>query len=295
MNLISYSLFEPKKLYEHRSWDKDRHNPSRYYFNLPSLCLLNRLFYPNFNMHITVCSQTANNKLFSFYHELCKEDDRFSYEVNEEQYTGHQPALWRIAKIWDEDVSCLMSRDIDSVPNKDEVQSTLFFVKSPYSVHTIRSHPNHYGFGCRMLIGLSCFKPKFIPLEILTTSFEDFRIKYASESNWDTDQRSIIRAFTENTFFTSENFLDTKINQQSRYQDFYCYSLPEEERKAVVLNDEQESVLSYLSGLGLSSWAGEPVDSRCALRYLLNKKIELSSLVDKILTSNEDLKSFYLS
>lgn len=294
--VISYNLFEPKKLYEHRSWDADNKKKDRYFFNIPALAIVNNVLYPEFKTHITVCPKTENNKLFKFYKELCEKDDRFSYSVNHSDYSGHDAASWRTALLWDEDYQTVLIRDLDSIPNRAEFKATNFFNTSVYSVMTMRSHEIHYQYPCRMLIGLSGFKPIHIPLEIIKESFEDFQKAYGDPDKWDGDQLSLIKAFTTNDFFTSENFLDFRINDQNHFPDFYCNSMSEEELKSVKLDSEQHTLISFVETHGLTQWAGEPSDARGQfLTDLIEEKFELSGLVRSILHSDEELNKFYLS
>jgi hypothetical protein len=301
MNFISYSLFSPKKFYEHRTWDKNNFNEERYFFNIPSLCAVNKILYPQFAMHLCICPETEKNPLFDFYKQLSYADDSFSYSVFEEDYSGHEPALWRIKLLWQKNVSMLLSRDLDSLPNKEEYQSTRFFKDSDYSVHTIRSHENHFNYPCRMLIGLSGFKPKKIPQEILTNNFEDFKLKHGLKPElladptikWNSDQLIVINAFTNNDFFTSEHFLDSKINNQTHYQDFFCNTISDVELDSVKINPDQSMVLDLIHERGFTSWAGEPSDARGEF-LALACEIEGSLPILDIINQNSLLKQFYL-
>jgi hypothetical protein len=292
--IISYSLFHPKKLYEHRVWDDDKFDKNRYFFNIPALCSINKFLYPEYKMHLTVCPETEKNYFFSFYQQICDQDDFFSYSVNNDAYQAHEPALWRISHLWDDDLDILLSRDIDSIPNLGEYISVRYFESSKYSVHTIRSHANHYQFPCRMLIGLSAFKKKQIPANILKESFEKFQEAYTPKSKWDGDQISLINAFTTNDFFTSDNFLDSMIDDQFNYQDFFCYTMSRDDFESVEIDENRRLFFDMIKSLGLSSWAGQPCDAR---NENLNSILSLTghSAISKILEKDIKLKNFYLT
>ena len=301
MNIISYSLFKPRKFYDHRTWDDDKHNENRYFFNIPALCAVNRVLYPEFSMHLTVCPATESNPLFYLYQELCSRTSFFSYSVNNEEYEGHEPALWRIGLLWKKGVNVLLSRDLDSLPNREEYQATRCFNDSNKSVHTIRSHEHHFNYPCRMLIGLSGFRPSQIPPEILTESFNIFKKTHAVDPaslnnptvKWNADQLTIINAFTTNDFFTAEHFLDSKINNQQNYQDFFCKRTDKDELESINFSSEQSTIIDLVERGGLTEWAGEPCDARG--KFLRSAcETEGSLPIMDIVSSNKHLEEFYL-
>ena len=302
MNVISYSLFEPRKFYDHRTWDANKLNEDRYFFNLPALCVVNRILYPNFSMRLTVCPSTAENPLFSFYKKLSEIDSTFSYEVNTEEYSGHEPALWRMNVLWEKDIDVALSRDLDSIPNKKEYQATRFFEKSNYLVHTIRSHEHHFNYPCRMLIGLSGFRPSRIPVGLLTSSFNEFKELHAVHPEfltdptvkWNADQLTIINAFTTNEFFTADHFLDSKINKQTNYPDFFCSSTTEDDLREIELTKNQSFVLQLVEKFNFTEWAGQPCDARGDF-FLSCAEIEPSVPAMDIIESDKNLKEFYLA
>tara|TARA_R100000152_G_C6781403_1_gene215832 strand:+ start:627 stop:1535 length:909 start_codon:yes stop_codon:yes gene_type:complete len=301
MNFISYSLFSPKKFYDHRTWDESNFNKQRYFFNIPSLCAVNKILYPEFSMHLSICPATENNPLFDFYKELCLLDKGFTYSVNEEEYTGHEPALWRMGLLWDSTAKTILSRDLDSIPNKQEYMSTRYFLDSDYLVHTIRSHENHFNYPCRMLIGLSGFKSDKIPKNILTNNFEEFKSKHGLRPElladptikWNSDQLIVINAFTNDEFFTADNFLDSRINNQDHYPDFYCNSISESDLHDSCIDERQSKVLELVEKGSLTCWAGEPSDAR---GHFLSSVCGLEGTLPilKIIEGNSVLKEFYL-
>ena len=263
MNIISYSLFEPKTQHTHRFWDANNGEENRYWFNIESLHIINKILYPDFTMRIYASENIKNNKSYSTLEKLKRETDLQIY-FSDEEYSNHEPASWRIKPLWDSDADHLLVRDLDSVPNIDEYKATRYFLDSAYTVSTIRSHENHYQYPCRMLIGLSSFKPKEIPEDILCSDFENFRAKYTPHENkWDNDQIALIKAFTDtNTVFTMLNFLDFKINNQKNDSDFSCQSGSREDIDTIELTDQQKKLLCLVDEYKLSDWAGQPCDAR---------------------------------
>tara|TARA_R100000008_G_scaffold48325_1_gene28714 strand:+ start:5727 stop:6641 length:915 start_codon:yes stop_codon:yes gene_type:complete len=301
-NFISYSLFKPKKLYAHRTYDPDKEEARRYWYNLPALTIINSILYPNYEMRLSVCPDAASHPLFKFYKELCLKSDKYSFSVITDDYSGHEPALWRMKLLWEQDAHIVLSRDIDSVPNVHEYQSTVAFERSNYAVHTIRSHPNHYNYPCRMLIGLSGFKPTSIPSSILTGSFEKFKQTHFPPAellsnptvNWNADQLTVINAFTTDEFFTSQKFLDTRIDDQTHYPDFFCRSITPEDLSGIRISETQKDLFSLVVKFGLADWAGQPCDARSDFLKSLTR-IASDSTVLEILESDATLQDFYLA
>ena len=54
-----------------------------------------------------------------------------------------EPMMWRLIPIW-ENYDCVFLRDIDSIPNRQEYNSTKYFETKDYAIQTLRSHENHY-------------------------------------------------------------------------------------------------------------------------------------------------------
>lgn len=291
MKYISYSLFEPKKLYDHRFWDEDRMDQKRYWFNIPALLLINHVLYPDYKSVFYMDEDTFNSDISKLMVDLLGD---FSFQMRRvsEDYSGHEPALWRLKPIWSKDCDILMSRDIDSVPNIDEYRSFRLFEKSDHTVHTIRSHPNHYNFPCRMLMGLSAFKPKRISYDIKTYSFDDFKNRFSYVDRWDNDQMTMINCFTTNAEFTNDYFLDSPINDQYIDQDFPCDKVSKQDLKSVEISDHKKRLFDLIEEYGLSDWAGQPCDARKDFLVELYHIFCYKKSLEKIANSN--LKDFYL-
>ena len=280
MNIISYSLFEPKKTYQHRFWDLDWNNSKRYWFNVPALLVINSILYPDFRNVFYVDQKTFDSEICNLLVELLNDFDLQIRLVNEE-YEGHEPALWRLKPLW-QDVDLLLSRDIDSVPNREEYRSYLVFKNSDQTVSTIRSHTNHYNYPCRMLMGLSSFKPNLIPQEIKKHSFPEFKTTYSSGDRWDNDQLTLINCFTTDPEFTESNFLDFNVNLQHFSQDFPCVSYSERYLDDIISSNQEAKLLSMIEEYGLTDWAGQPCDARGDFLNELCEEFGYNKVIDKI-------------
>lgn len=284
---ISYSLFTPKKTYEHRFWDKDREDLSRYWFNIPAIHAINKFLFPDYKNFFYIDEETSKNPLFSFL----KNVDSCNYSTIRESYEGHEPSFWRINPLWENNVSIFMSKDIDSIVNRSEYKCYIKFLKSEKLVCSIRSHENHYGFPCRMLMGLSSFKSSKISKEIKKTSLCEFKKSYHVRDSWDNDQLTLINAFTNNQFFASEFFLDFRVNKQRKRTDVFCSSLSEEDLD-VPLSEEKKDLFNYIEKNQLSDWAGQPTDVRGKHLMEICSITENNNIIEIIKDLN--LSSFYL-
>jgi hypothetical protein len=255
---ISYSLFTPKKTYDHRFWDENRDDIQRYWFNIPAIYAINSFLFPEFKTFLYIDEQTTKHKLFPFLEEISKGN----FTVVKEDYRGHEPSFWRMKPLWEKDVSFFMSKDIDSIVNEIEYKCYFEFIKSKELVSSIRSHENHYGYPCRMLMGLSSFKSSQISKEIKTESLEEFKKRYSVRDSWDNDQLTIINCFTNDLFFTSEFYLDFAVCDQVRGPGFFCKTIKEEELDYVKIEEDKKELFDYINKHNLCNWCGQPSDVR---------------------------------
>lgn len=291
--IISYTLFKQKVDYSHREWDDYKDDPDRYWYNIPSLVLANKILYPDFTTRIYVSEDITNHKFYGLL-ERFQEKYNFELAVIHEEYDSHDAALWRMMPLWNNNVETLLSRDIDSIPNEQEYVHFKFFEQSCYDVHTIRSHENHWQYPCRMLIGLSSFKPQNIPEDIKKTSFKEFcRFFQPTGKKWDNDQMSVIKAFTDyDAIFTMFNFLDSRINNQFRGPEFSCGEITEAECCHIEITEEASDFFEMVEDYGVSEWAGQPSDSR---GQFLKGLIKLTKDEEMItILKDENCDSFYL-
>ena len=137
--VLSYCLFEPIHTHSHRTWDDNRLEEKRYWYNIPALYIANKILYPDYEIKFHVNDVMQYNPLYTLLQSL----DITIEEVNIPFTKTSEPMLWRMMPIW-EDYDCVFSRDVDSIPNRNEFYCTEYFRNSDYAIQTLRSHENHY-------------------------------------------------------------------------------------------------------------------------------------------------------
>lgn len=280
MKLFSYSLFEPKYLPTHRTWDKWKSENQRYWFNIPSIYLINKMVYPEYDTKFYLSPNIFDNPLSEVFNIL-----DINYEIIQREYSFTEPAIWRMMPLWERNVDIFHARDVDSLTSENEYKYIIAFENSNCSVGTIRSHENHYNLPCRMLAGLCSFKPKNIPLLIKNFSFDMYYSM--KDENYGSDQNLLIKTFTFNSQFTKDNFLDCKIDRQFNKQDFVCV---EADLNKVKVNENIKAIFNKIKNLTNTTWLGEPCDSRGELtNYLLN----MNNDIKLKLLKNKNIASFY--
>ena len=287
--VLSYCLFEPLHMHPHRTWDANRFEEERYWYNIPSLVIANSILYPKFKNRFYLSDGMQNHPVFPLLQYIT------DVHLIKKSYTNtSEPMLWRMMPLWDPTVDCFFTRDVDSVPNRQEAQSTLYFHESNFFIQTIRSHENHYHEqGCDMLGGLSGFKPKHIPN--LPTSFDEY---YTRRMNipWAQDQYLMVETFINSvgTEFTGEYFLDCPIDKQNRSAVFNCVEVDKKHLNNIKFNDEQNKLLDIIEKYSISTWAGEPCDARGdILREFMDLDNTMSRKIKKYFSDNEDIANFY--
>jgi len=249
--------------------------------------LTNHILYPNHEMRVYITPNIVEHRLFPIFGALSQQKT-LTYEVVNMDYTGTEPAIWRMMPLWQRDVDIFHTRDIDSVPTETEYRYTSAFEKSECAIGTLRTHANHYGIKCRMLAGLSSFKPQKVPFIL---KYDSFNTYYAMKhGNYGSDQDLMIERFTNSPEFTKNQFFDHKAYNQANSQDFPCIEASEDELSRIPLNNEQKMVFSMQKEHNLDNWAGEPVDTRGNYTNFLLERYP--SVKNDILQNNE-LKSFY--
>jgi hypothetical protein len=278
--LFSYSLFEPKVLPSIRSWDRWKESKDRYWYNIPTILLINKMIYPEYKSSFHLSPNIWNNPLSAIF-------DIFEVDTNtiQREYSITEPAIWRMMPLWDRRIDIFHARDVDSLTSESEYKYIKMFEGGDCTVGTIRSHENHYGIACRMLAGLSSFKPKLIPLSIKGMNFDFYYSQ--RDSNYGSDQNLMIKVFTSNESFTEKNFLDCKIDKQQNNQNFSCIQA---DLNNITVDENISNIFSMINKYTNTSWLGEPCDSRGELlNYLLDRNNEIK----KKITSNKILSNFY--
>jgi hypothetical protein len=65
--VFSYSLFEPKHLPPHRTWDKWKNDSARYWYNIPTILLLNKAIYSDYEVVFYLSPNIWNNPLSEIF------------------------------------------------------------------------------------------------------------------------------------------------------------------------------------------------------------------------------------
>lgn len=266
--VLTYSLFGPKVLPQHRTHDKYKNDIERYWFNLPAAVLTNQVIYPDHIMRLYITPNIAEHKFFPVI-SILEEQPNFSYHLIERPYHSTEPALWRMLPLWERDVDILHTRDIDSIPSETEYRYTMAFESSSCVLGSLRTHANHYGIKCRMLAGLSSFRPPRVPTYMKHTNFDTY---YSMRhSSYGSDQDLMIQQFTTSPQYTKQYFYDHCAYNQKNAQDFPCVRATTDELNAVEVSVPKKELFSQLILAGLDNWAGQPIDARGPYTdYLLN-------------------------
>jgi len=280
--VFSYSLFEPKHLPQHRTWDKWGNNKERYWFNIPSIIILNKLLYPEYDTLFFVSPNIWNNPLSKIFECFV---DNIKIETITREYEFTEPAIWRMIPLWDREIKILHPRDIDSLPTKTEYKYIQEFENSDCLVGTMRSHENHFGIACRILAGLCSFKPNKISPSIKGINFDFYYSKRLDR--YGSDQDLLIETFTKNSDFTSKYFLDCKIDKQKNKQDFPCI---ESNLLDCLIEEDKQKIFDKINEYTNITWLGEPCDSR---GNLLNYLLELDKESKNKIIKHDIIKKFY--
>ena len=285
--MFSYSLYTPRALPQHREWDKWKNDKDRYWFNILSLVLTNKVLFPNHHMRFYLSKCIWKNNLSGVFNILNENLANIEVRTIDIDYSFTEPSIWRMMPLWSLDVDFLHTRDLDSFPALNEMKYVQYFEKNNFLVGTIRSQKNHWGHACRMLAGLSSFNtniPSFI-------KGHDFQQYYSKRHNrYGCDQDLVADVFTSDVAFTKKYFLDFKTDQQNNDNSFLCntYSSSED---VMSLSEAQEEVLYNIGKHCSSSWLGQPIDSRGEYtRFILSK----FKNIERLVLSKPKIKNFYL-
>jgi hypothetical protein len=269
----------------------------RYWYNIPAAVLINSIFYPDFIQRIHISPEIKEHYLYPVIENMKKRFPNLeTLEMNYE-YQNTEPTLWRYKPLFDKEFGLVLCRDIDSIPNLDEINATKYFIENPqYLVHTLRTHTNHATIPTIILAGLCGFRPNDIPF-IQGANFDQY-FNHFKNPNWGLDQNSLIGIFAHNQDWTEKHFLDSPISTnhhtvgsalikcQSFDQDFY--------NEKINLPEELSEFLDFLNSQTI--WAGEPTDIRGPkLLELLSKNHKLVSVMKECLEECDDkIRQFYL-
>ena len=111
--IISYCLFLPDKMHKSRSWDSLRDDASRYWYNLPGLCVLDEIFYPDYVKRFYVTQRVMDHELGEFFHKI-QDVKNFEVRVVDGKCENRELIVQRFKPFW-EDWDIVLPRDVDSV------------------------------------------------------------------------------------------------------------------------------------------------------------------------------------
>lgn len=294
MNQISYSFFTPIKYNDNKFYDKYI-SRDRYWYNLPALISLNRLFYPNFEIKFYISPDIINNPLYHLISESIKNQD-VTIEVMNQHYKYTEPTVWRFKPIIESSVDILLCRDIDSIPNEVEVKATKYFLDNDvYKITSIRSHKYHNSHDTIMLAGLCGFRTKDTLFP--NNNFDEFW-QIVAKDYWGIDQSFLINfLFSKGEQWIFNHFLDSRTSNGDNsvlLPNFNCTSYDEKFYLENVNLNIDNDLLSLLNRI--TTWSGEPVNCRGNLLLELFKFDNYDSIkrVKDIVLSNDNLKKFYI-
>lgn len=293
--LFSYSLFEPKSLFNERR-AHDKHNSTlRYWYNLPLIPAINSILFPNSETRLYVSKSIWDNPLGEVISALVEQFDSFKVVSKDDNYNTIEPTFWRFEPIFDKDYETVFTRDIDSLPSKEEFLLSAYFLSDPnYSIQTIRSHPNHIFPITIMLAGLSGFKPKQISF-LEGSSYEQFCETYLSDE-YGSDQKAIINFFTKDKDFISNQFLDCRINKMAKLPKplIYCKELIYDKKFEKSFQTYQTTELIKWLEKNIT-WSGEPIDIRgLPISYFLQLNYpEIKLLLTSLSLCSKEIRDFY--
>jgi len=279
IKVLSYCLFEPKVLPQHRYWDNLRQDPHRYWYNIPALVLANKILYPDYKMYLYVSKNIWDNPNSNIL-PILETVGNLKIHTIDWEYSLTEPAIWRMIPLWDPEVGIFHTRDLDSIPTEIEYQYVRVFERSSYAMGTLRTNrahtPNGAGLKCRMLAGLSSFKPQQVPVNLKLNNFSEYYEK--RHPNYGSDQDLMVSQFTMDPTYTKDKFLDHCAYDQKDPQHFPCGSVKPEWMENVIISSEKKEISTSLKKNNLDNWAGEPVDARGDFTLQLLQKPQFENI-----------------
>ena len=292
-NIISYSLFTAKTHHSHRTYDQSNHDINRYWYNIPALLVINRLFYPDFFVRVHIDKSIQNHFLYPLLQKFTEEYKMFQLACIDYPFINTEPTLWRLLPVWSSN-NLVLCRDIDSIPNTAEVKATLAFKNSDYIIHNIRSHPNHNSSATRMLAGLCAFKSATACH--INHSFAEFY--NMSSKQWGCDQSLLMHYWIDRTGigFVKNCILDTAIPclgyMCEHISGFDAGKLRQEEYDNIDLSFVEKDILNLIDRN--TAWCGQPIDARGDFtQYCLNLDNDVAHAIKKCVLEYDVAKQFY--
>ncbi len=278
-----------------RTWDLHNSN-LRYWYNLPAIAAVNQIIYPDAQIVVYFSKEIKSNPLYPFLKDLSIAFNAFEIFELDLDFVNTEPTLWRFKPIFNNEANLVITRDLDSLPNEQEIKATYYFIQNQeYAIQSIRTHTNHKWPITIILAGLSAYRPSQIG-EIANLDFETFYHSKKSEL-YGVDQKVIIELLTRDKDFTKNKFLD--ITLQSRNQKLAkplipCISIAEKSySKKIKLTHIPQKLLDLLNDA--TAWGGEPIDFRgsCLKKLLEIDHPIIQKLNSVIMNSSSEIQSFY--
>lgn len=298
--IISYCFFTANSDPNTRDhYDQFSNRSDRYWYNIPAAIAINSHVYPDFKTRVYVHENVFQQPLGALFWKL---SDCPNVEICRIGGTSHNkmPMIWRMLPLWDADVELFLPRDIDSIPNVQEMIASYAFINSEYPCQGIRTHPDHSDDNCILLAGLSGYKPRALKTELpLDFTFDEviqLGLKIDPEWKWGTDLEVIKRIFVYRNPRFVERILDTPIRGEwgipGDKTGIKRSTLPELAYASVDLTFTNPKLLEICNKL--CQWGGQPIDARPELRNILSFSNQTCDFIKKTLLENKLLKSFYL-
>ncbi len=294
--IISYSFFEPKSLHrEMRTWDL-WNNQDRYWYNIPTLMTINSIVYPEAKIKIHLSNNIIDNPLFEILEKISKSFPNVELIKMSYDYLNTEGTMWRYKPLFDKESDIVLCRDIDSIPNTDEIKSTLFFLQNTdYFVQTLRTHTNHVIPHTIILAGLCGFRPNQIDF-LKDVSF-DMYYNHFKNSSWGLDQSSLINMFVRDQNWTKERFLDSPISTQYHRVGkplIQCKSIDQDFYRNEIKLNVQSDILDMIDSE--TKWAGEPTNFRGEKlrKFLEIENSQIIKLKEIFEECSDNTKKFYL-
>jgi hypothetical protein len=287
--IISYCFFLPKKMLNNRkSWDRLFEDIERYWYNLPCVCVLDSIFYPDYVKRFYVTQNVLDHNLGEFLHKI-QNLPNFEVEVIEDEYEYREHIIQRFRPFW-EDWDIVLLRDIDSVLTGGEWSCNRVFEESPEAhVYSSRSHSSH----TTLMGGLCGFKPKLIQNK-LEDNLEDFMNRHAGTIDrkyHSLDQTVLNKAFTNDSVFSRNFYYDMPIHHAKRKAKFPCKRVVGiQEIQSYKPTEEMQKCISIVEKYVKPRWAGMPVDLRGGATEEL---LEHNTSIKDIVHSSDKLTETY--
>jgi hypothetical protein len=257
---------------------------------------VNSIIYPSAKIKIHISKEVKNHFLFEIIEKISLNFKNIEIETLDYDFSNTEPTMWRYKPIFDKQSDVVLCRDIDSLPNEDEIKATFFFLQnSNFYVQTLRTHTNHVIPATIMLAGLCGFRPKKIDF-INNISFDTY-YNHFKNAGWGLDQNSLINLFVRDPNWTRNRFLDSPISTEFHNVGgplIQCESLNQNFYRNKIELDISSELLNFLNRN--TKWSGEPIDIRGdKLKEFFEIELDEIKIMKKTISEcSENLQKFYL-